>query len=45
MMYPVRQFRALLPFAATLALIAGYQHGLPWMSSGGDTALAARIAL
>src|SRR5436190_15727741 len=34
-----------MSFAATLALIAGYQHGLPWMSSGGDTALAARIAL
>jgi competence protein ComEC len=34
-----------MSFAATLALIAGYQHGLPWMSSGGDTPLAARIAL
>jgi competence protein ComEC len=34
-----------MSFAATLALIAGYQHGLPWMSRGGDTALAARIAL
>src|SRR5580693_4175711 len=34
-----------MSFAATLALIAGYQQGLPWMSSGGDTPLAARIAL
>jgi competence protein ComEC len=34
-----------MSFAATLALVAGYQHGLPWMSRGGDTALAARIAL
>jgi competence protein ComEC len=34
-----------MSFAATLALVAGYQHGLPWMSSGGDTPLAARIAL
>ena len=34
-----------MSFAATLALIAGYQHGLPWMSRAGDTALAARIAL
>src|SRR6266851_4750215 len=34
-----------MSFAATLALIAGYQHGLPWMSRGGDTPLAARIAL
>jgi competence protein ComEC len=34
-----------MSFAATLALVAGYQHGLPWMSGGGDTALAARIAL
>jgi hypothetical protein len=23
-----------MSFAATLALIAGYQQGLPWMSSG-----------
>jgi competence protein ComEC len=34
-----------MSFAATLALIAGYQHGLPWMSRGGETPLAARIAL
>jgi competence protein ComEC len=34
-----------MSFAATLALVAGYQHGLPWMSRGGDTPLAARIAL
>ena len=32
-------------FAATLALVAGYQHGLPWMSGGGKTRLAAKIAL
>ena len=23
-----------MSFAATLALVAGYQHGLPWMSQG-----------
>jgi competence protein ComEC len=34
-----------MSFAATLALVAGYQHGLPWMSSGGDSPLAAKIAL
>ncbi len=34
-----------MSFAATLALIAGYQYGLPWMSKGGDTPLGARIAL
>jgi competence protein ComEC len=34
-----------MSFAATLALVAGYQYGLPWMSRGGDTPLAARIAL
>jgi competence protein ComEC len=34
-----------MSFAATLALVAGYQHGLPWMSQGGETPLAARIAL
>src|SRR5271157_4443291 len=34
-----------MSFAATLALIAGYQHGLPWMKSGADTRLGARIAL
>ena len=26
-----------MSFAATLALIAGYQYGLPWMSKGGET--------
>src|SRR5262249_59859304 len=34
-----------MSLAATLALVAGYQQGLPWMSKGGDTPLAARIAL
>ena len=34
-----------MSFAATLALIAGYQHGLPWMRAGADTPLGARIAL
>src|SRR5438034_167781 len=34
-----------MSFAATLALVAGYQQGLPWMSAGGDSPLAARIAL
>src|SRR5205809_292201 len=34
-----------MSFAATLALVAGYQHGLPWMSREGQTALAARIAV
>jgi competence protein ComEC len=34
-----------MSFAATLALIAGYQHGLPWMRAGPDTRLGARIAL
>ncbi|HEY7663289.1 MAG TPA: ComEC/Rec2 family competence protein [Xanthobacteraceae bacterium] len=34
-----------MSFAATLALVAGYQHGLPWMSAGSDSPLAARIAL
>src|SRR4029453_3164846 len=26
-----------MSFAATLALVAGYQHGLPWMSRGGNS--------
>src|SRR4051812_42361697 len=26
--------RDIMSFAATLALVAGYQHGLPWMSGG-----------
>jgi competence protein ComEC len=34
-----------MSFAATLALVAGYQQGLPWMSTAGDTPLAAKIAL
>jgi len=34
-----------MSFAATLALIAGYQGSLSWMSKGGDTPLAARVAL
>ena len=34
-----------MSFAATLALVAGYQQGLPWMSQAGDTPLAAKIAL
>src|SRR3979490_162662 len=32
-------------FAAALGLLAGYQHGLPWMRAGVDTPLGARIAL
>jgi competence protein ComEC len=34
-----------MSFAATLALVAGYQYGLPWMSKGGDTPWGARMAL
>jgi competence protein ComEC len=34
-----------MSFAATLGIIAGYQHGLPWMSRAGKSALAAKIAL
>jgi competence protein ComEC len=34
-----------MSFAATLALIALYQHGLPWMAAGADTSWGARIAL
>ncbi len=34
-----------MSFAATLALVAGYQHGLPWMTAGVDTPVGARIAL
>ncbi len=33
-----------MSFAATLALIAGYQYGLPWKADA-DTALGARVAL
>ena len=34
-----------MSFAATLALVAGYQQGLPWMTAGAETPLGARIAL
>ncbi len=34
-----------MSFAATLALVAGYQQGLPWMSRSADTPIGARIAL
>jgi competence protein ComEC len=33
-----------MSFAATLALIAAYQHGLPWRAKA-DTSLGARVAL
>ena len=34
-----------MSFAATLALVAGYQHGLPWMNGGAEIPLGGRIAL
>ncbi len=34
-----------MSFAATLALVAGYERGLPWMTPARDTPLGARIAL
>src|SRR5262245_19440125 len=34
-----------MSFAATLALVAAYERGLPWMIAGADTPLGARIAL
>ncbi len=34
-----------MSFAATLALIAAYEGGIPWMAAGTDTSLGARIAL
>lgn len=34
-----------MSFAATLALVAGYERGLPWMSVAAETPLSARIAL
>jgi competence protein ComEC len=34
-----------MSFAATLALVAGYERGQPWRHAGGDTRLGARIAL
>jgi len=33
-----------MPFAATLALIAAYQHGLAWRANA-DTSLGARVGL
>src|SRR5262245_25490804 len=34
-----------MSFAATLALVAAYERGAPWMAGGADTAWSARIAL
>ena len=34
-----------MSFAATLALVAAYERGLPWTTAGADTALGSRIAL
>ncbi len=34
-----------MSFAATLALIAAYERGIPWAAAGGDTSLGARLAL
>jgi competence protein ComEC len=34
-----------MSFAATLALIAAYERGLPWMVAGADTPVGARVAL
>jgi competence protein ComEC len=34
-----------MSFAATLALIALYQHGLPWMAASPKTSFGARVAL
>ena len=34
-----------MSFAATLALVAAYERGLPWMIAGADTTLGARVAL
>jgi competence protein ComEC len=34
-----------MSFAATLAIVAGYQGGLPWMTGGVETPLGARIGL
>jgi competence protein ComEC len=34
-----------MSFAATLALVAMYERGLPWMQAGADTRLGARVAL
>src|SRR5262249_53324496 len=34
-----------MSFAATMALIAGYQHGFPWKLTNADTSRGARVAL
>jgi len=34
-----------MSFAATLALIAGYERGIPWARAGADSSLGARAAL
>jgi competence protein ComEC len=34
-----------MSFAATLALVAAYERGLPWTTAGADTPLGSRIAL
>lgn len=34
-----------MSFAATLALIAAYERGLPWTTAGADTSVGARVAL
>ncbi len=34
-----------MSFAATLALIAAYERGLPWMVAGADTSAGARVVL
>jgi competence protein ComEC len=34
-----------MSFAATLALIAAYERGLPWAVAGADTSVGARVAL
>ena len=34
-----------MSFAATLALVAAYERGVPWMTAGADTTWNARIAL
>jgi competence protein ComEC len=34
-----------MSFAATLALVAGYERGMPWARAGADTSLGARAAL
>ncbi len=34
-----------MSFAATLALIAAYERGLPWAAAGANTSVGARIAL